>query len=246
MGLLGGGGSILTVPIFVYIFEQPAHLATGYSLFVVATGAFVGSLLNIRLKTVDSKTGFFFAVPSILGVWISRKWILPQLPDIILGQPQVTKDQLILCVFACLMLAAAKIMIAPQRKDTKQKNNANLLHAACIGFVIGILVGFVGAGGGFLIVPALIWLKNLDMKIAVGTSLFVILINTTAGFLTDLLSDVRFDLTLLFSFASVVGVGIFLGHALKNKLGNATLKKAFGYFVLVFAIVILITELKAS
>lgn len=248
LGLIGGGGSILTVPILVYLFNTNPITATAYSLFIVGSTALVGGLSYLKKGEVDLKTGFTFAVPSFIGVYLTRAYLMPSLPDPVfsLGSYVVTKPLLVMVVFAVLMLAASVSMI----KTPKQKANRMLLSQkakmALIGIeglVVGVVTGFVGAGGGFLIIPALVLLVGMPMKIAVGTSLFIIAAKSLIGFLGDLQHQTHIQWNLMLSITGLAVFGLFLGMLLSKKVSEKGLKKGFGYFVLIMGSFILFDQL---
>ncbi len=247
LGLIGGGGSILTVPILVYLFGLSPSTATGYSLFIVGLTALVGSVSYIRQGSIDFKTGLTFAIPSFIGVFASRAYLLPNLPESILtfGSFTLTKDLLIMLVFAALMLAASTTMIRKKKPKAaiQISDSARLSLIAAEGLIIGGITGFVGAGGGFLIIPALVILAGLSMHKAVGTSLMIIAIKSLFGFLGDFKSAQVIDWTLLFSLSLIAVVGIIIGSILSKKIPEAKLKAAFGWFVLIMGSIILLEQL---
>lgn len=254
LGLTGGGGSILTVPILVYLFKIPPVTATGYSLFIVGTTAFFGSLSYIKSKRVDFKTAFLFGVPSIVGVYSSRTLIVPALPNEIFHFSTwvFTKDLLIMTAFAVLMILASYSMIKNSNAKLPpgpHKGSLPLWRSLLLivpqGLSVGVITGFVGAGGGFLIIPALVFLRGLNMRMAVGTSLFIITINSHFGFIGTLRSGSdTIDWRFLLGIVVLAIVGTFTGSALSSKIDEKQLKKAFGYFVLVMGMFILIQQLK--
>ncbi len=244
LGLLGGGGSILTVPILTYIFSIPAVDATCYSLFIVGLAAGFGAFGKYREGLIDFQIGATFAVPGFLGVFFARAYLIPALPESLfsLGSIEVTKDVLIMLVFAIMMILASVSMIRGRKevefsKKTTAKKNYPLI--AIEGLVVGGLTGFVGAGGGFLIIPALVILANLPMKTAVGTSLMIISFKSLLGFLGDVFVNPNIDWSLLLLLSVISVVGILLGSQFSKKLPEKKLKKAFGYFVLVMGSFIL-------
>ena len=245
MGLAGGGGSILSVPIFVYIFGYDPVLATTLSLFVVGITSLVGSAVFIAQKMIDFRTAVIFGVPSVLGVLFSRRLVLPHLPEFIINRWGITltKDMFILLLFSVLMLVASVKMI---RKNTRpvgrreSSNNYTILISQ--GLLVGIITGLVGAGGGFLIVPALVMLIGLPMKRAVATSLFVIAMNSLLGFLSSVkMAAGEWNFLLIFSALSIAG--IFVGMALGKKIDGRKMKPIFGWFVLIMGIFIIVKEL---
>lgn len=245
LGLIGGGGSILTVPVFVYIFAINPVTATAYSLFVVGVSALVGALQNIRKGLVDFKTAIVFAIPAFIAVYITRRFIVPAIPETLfeLGEHTITKDIAIMVFFALIMLVAAYSMIFNKRPEPEAGAAIQYNYPLIVveGFVIGILTGIVGAGGGFLIIPALVLLAKLPMKMAVATSLLIIAIKSLIGFIGDV-ETMAMDWNFLLVFTLLSVFGIFVGVWLNRFIDGKKLKKAFGWFVLVMAIYILAKE----
>ena len=186
LGLLGGGGSILTVPILVYLLAIPAYEATAYSLFIVGVTSLTGSINYMRYKLVDFKIALLFSIPSFIGVLLTRKLLLPNLPDLLftLGDFEVSKNLAIMVLFSLLMMMASYSMIKKNNIDIDEKAE-NKFRLIIKFFFVGVLLGLVGAGGGFLIIPSLIFFAKLDMKTAVGTSLLIISANTSFCKLTN-------------------------------------------------------------
>lgn len=242
LGLIGGGGSILTVPVLVYLMGIAPIQATAYSLFIVGMGAAVGTFKKAQKGLVDFKAAALFAPASILAVYLTRRWLLPLIPDPVIG---LDKNQALMLLFALLMLAAAWAMIRQKKQTASPETPKKLpvVKMALEGTGVGILTGLVGAGGGFLIIPALVLWCKMPMKTAVGTSLFIIATKSLIGFLGDLQSGQAMDWYRLLSFTALVIVGIFAGEKLSNKLKGNQLKKAFGIFVLLMALGILTKEL---
>lgn len=248
LGLIGSGGSILTVPILVYIMGVEPVMATAYSLFIVGATALVGGIQSARQGTVDFKTVLIFGIPSILAVYATRAFIVPFIPEHVftLFGFEVTKPILLMILFAVVMVAASITMIKPQKKEEKAEETALKYNYPMIlmeGTVVGVLTGLVGAGGGFLIIPALVLLAKMPMKKAVGTSLFIIATKSLIGFTGDLKGGETIDWTLLAIFTLAAVIGIFIGIILSKKIPGAKLKTAFGWFVLVMGIYIIIKEL---
>jgi len=248
LGLIGGGGSILTVPILVYLFSVDAVLATAYSLFIVGLTSLVGSVSHMRLGNIHWRTAIVFGIPSILAVYATRAWLVPALPDPLfsVGSTLVTKSLGMLIFFALLMVAAAYSMIRKSKKvsDTNAgevKFNYPLILGE--GVVVGTITGLVGAGGGFLIIPALVLLAKLPMKQAVGTSLIIIAAKSLIGFTGDLKGEEIIDWNFLLIFSAIAIVGIIVGSFLSKRIPNEKLKPAFGWFVLVMGIYIIGKEL---
>lgn len=248
LGLIGGGGSILTVPILVYFLGFSPIVATGYSLFVVGSTALVGTLRNIKKNTIDFKTAIVFAIPSIITVFIVRSLVIPNLPEVIysIGDFSLTNSLFIMLLFALTMLLAGWSMITSKDLNTDSKiKEFDITHYFTIGtqaIGIGALAGLVGAGGGFLIVPALVLLVKLPIKKAISTSLFIISIQSLIGFLGDL-KTLEIDWEFLITFTIISIVGIFIGLALSKKISAKRLKRGFGYFTITMAIYIVFKEL---
>ena len=250
LGLIGGGGSILTVPALVYLFHIEPVVATSYSLLIVGATSLVGVVPKFRQGLVNIKTALVFGAPSIAAVFATRKYLVPLIPDEVfsIGGFVVTKGILMMLVFAALMLVAALSMIGEkdenrQTKTTEQHFNYPLIFIE--GVVVGILTGFVGAGGGFLIIPALVLLSKLPMKQAVGTSLLIIAAKSLIGFTGDL-TNYTMDWGLLLIVTLLAIGGIFIGNGISKRVPAQKLKKGFGWFVLLLSIYIIITELTHS
>ncbi len=252
LGMVGGGGSILTVPILVYLFKIDPILATAYSLFVVGLTALVGGFSYYKRGEVDLKTGFIFAIPSFIGVYLVRSYVIPNLPTNILvlgqfGDIVITKSLLIMLLFAVLMVVASISMIFAKKSQLQKKEFTPVVRALIIGIeglVVGGVTGFVGAGGGFLIIPALVMLVGLPMKIAVGTSLVIIAAKSLIGFMGDIQHQPYIDWALLLTIAAIAITGLFIGVKLSNKVSDKALKKGFGYFVFIMGSFILIDQVR--
>ncbi len=247
LGVIGGGGSILTVPILVYCFKQDALIATTSSLFVVGTTALVGATINARRGLVDFKTGLSFAIPSFLGVFFARKAILPGIPEAftIFGGVLLTKSILILLSFAIVMILASRAMIKSGKKaigSEAPQAKHNPFRVGVSGFLVGCTTGFVGAGGGFLIIPALVILLKVPMRIAVGTSLAIITANSLFGFAISLGTQV-IDWRLLLSITALGAFGLLLGLKISSRFNESKLKQGFGYFVLIIGSLILVDQI---
>ena len=244
LGLIGSGGSILTVPLLVYFFQVSPLLATTYSLAIVGLSSIAGVISRIKQKLVDIKTIFIFGIPSIIGVFSSRKFILPAIPEQMYGGPHfmLTKDHFIMLFFATLMLLAALSMIIGKNKEEHEGVLPVYgFSLMLVGFCEGSLTGIVGAGGGFLIIPALVLLAKLPMKRAIATSLVIISIKSLVGFTGDLLHT-SVDWSFLSKIILLATVGIITGNYLNKKMEGAKLKKGFGFFVLAMAIIIFIEQ----
>ena len=245
LGLIGGGGSILTLPVLVYIFGVGATTATGYSLFIVGITSAVGTANYFKNGLVNVKTAIIFGIPSIIAVFLTRAFIVPAIPAEItrIGNFIVTKNILMMLLFAILMIAASYSMIKKDKKTvaTNSLQSFNYPLILIEGAVVGMLTGLVGAGGGFLIIPALVVLSKLPMKEAVGTSLVIIAAKSLIGFFGEA-NLASMDWVLLSSVSAFAIVGIFIGARLSKKIDGAKLKPACGWFVLVMGIYIIIKE----
>lgn len=244
LGLVGGGGSILTVPILVYLFSISPDESTSYSLFIVGITALVGAIRHYRLGNLQIKEALLFALPSILSLLFIRRIIVPLIPNVIFSwhQVELTKSNFIMIIFAMLMLLASISMIRSGSKE-EVSGLRKPIQLIFIGVMVGFVTGFLGAGGGFLIIPALLFWGGLNMKQAVGTSLLIIFINSTIGFVGDMIHGVHFDYTLLLLVTFFAIVGMFVGTNLSKKIDGGRLKPVFGWFVLVMGIYILFKEL---
>ena len=249
LGLIGGGGSILTVPVLVYLFGIGAEMSTAYSLFIVGSTALVGGVRNAFLGNVNYKTAVVFTIPAFIAVYATRAYLVPAIPNEIinLGKYVLTKDIAIMVFFALVMLAASVSMIRNKSKAEEEENTLPQLNLPAIileGTVVGVLTGIVGAGGGFLIIPALVLFAKLPMKKAVGTSLFIIAAKSLIGFIGDVqrYGD-QLDWTLLLTVTAIAVFGIFVGIYLNNFIDGKKLKKGFGWFVLLMAVYIIAKQL---
>ena len=243
LGLTGGGGSILTVPILVYLMSVSPVTATAYSLFIVGTTSTFGAIQNYRKNLVDIKNGFIFAIPSFIAVYLTRKFIVPRIPEIIIESPiLITKNTFLMLFFAVIMIFGALSVLKKKSQDNNNEEKRNLILIGIQTFTIGIIIGLVGAGGGFLIIPSLILFAKLPMRKAVGTSLFIIAMNSLVGFIGDV-QNLVIDWLFLLTFSAISIVGIFLGMYLTKYTNESQLKKIFAYFVLVMAAIILLKEM---
>lgn len=248
LGLIGSGGSILTVPILVYVMGVNPVLATAYSLFIVGSTALVGGVQSAMQKRVDFKTVLIFGIPSIAAVYATRMWLVPFIPDELftIGSLVITKSIALMLLFAVVMILASVSMIRPGKHKEADENAPRVYNYPMIlleGAVVGLLTGLVGAGGGFLIIPALVLLARMPMKLAVGTSLFIIAAKSLIGFIGDLQGSEVLDWKLLGIFTAFAVAGIFIGILLSKKIPGQKLKKGFGWFVLIMGIYIIIKEL---
>ena len=245
LGLIGGGGSILTVPALVYLVGVAPVPATAYSLFIVGLTALVGAIVYMRKGLVSYRTAVVFGIPSFIAVFLTRGFIVPAIPLELLSIAgwTVTRDIGIMLLFAVLMIAASVSMIRKSRRDvTVQEIQYNYPLIFIEGLVVGVLTGLVGAGGGFLIIPALVVLARLPMKLAVGTSLLIIAVKSLIGFTGDMIiMPIDWNFLALFSVFAVTG--IILGSWLTRYVSGARLKPAFGWFTLAMGVYIIGREI---
>lgn len=245
LGLIGGGGSILTVPVLVYLFGIEASLSTSYSLFVVGVTSLVGSILYIKKGLVSFKTVLYFGLPSIFSIFLTKQWIVPSIPTTLIqiGNFTLTKNNFLLFLFAILMLTASYSMIQKKTTNTEEQNSVERQSAIKIvlqGLLVGLITGLVGAGGGFIIIPVLVNFFHIPVKKAIGTSLMIITINSLSGFLFSLNEVKHFNL--LFSIAAIAVIGILIGSYLSNFIDGKKLKTSFGWFVLLMGVYIILKE----
>ncbi|WBV60418.1 sulfite exporter TauE/SafE family protein [Chryseobacterium camelliae] len=246
LGLIGGGGSILTVPVLVYLFGINASVATEYSLFIVGISSVAGSLSYVKKRLVNFKIAVIFGIPSVISIFLTRNYLLPLIPEDIvqINHFVLTKGIFLLLVFAGLMILASYKMIR-KNVESSTENQSDKNHtflAAGEGSVVGMLTGLVGAGGGFMIIPALVSLLNTPMKVAVGTSLVIISLNSLIGFFSSM-SPADIDWSLLSSISAIAVLGIIIGSHLSKKMDGKKLKPAFGWFILIMGVYIIIKEI---
>ena len=248
LGLIGSGGSILSVPILVYLFGLEEVIATAYSLFIVGTTSLIGSIKNLRNKLINYSTTLLFSLSAVITVYITRRYLIHLIPETIISSESIylTKNQLIMLLFALLMLVAGFLMIkrTPKTivglKQTKTiAPNKFLIFAE--GSLIGFLTGLVGAGGGFIIIPILVILSDLRMKAAIATSLAIISLKSLIGFIGDI-QNLEIDWMFLLIFTSISVAGIFIGQQFSQKVPDNKLKMVFGLFVIGIAFSILFIE----
>ena len=245
LGLIGGGGSILAVPVLAYLFSVNEKVATAYSLFIVGSSALVGGLKQHFKGLVDWRTAIVFGIPAIIGVSVVRHYVVPALPNVLfnIGDFEFTRRMGMFGLFALLMFPAAFSML----KDRKEKEIIRVVkynYSIIIieGLLVGAITGMIGAGGGFLIIPALVILANVEMKIAVATSLIIIAFKSLMGFFLGDAFTMEIDWSFLTVFTSISLVGIFIGSYLGNFIDGKKLKKGFGFFIFLMAIFIFYME----
>ena len=243
LGLIGAGGAIVAVPAFVYLGDTPPPIASGYALFVVAIVTAVGAVQYVRSGLVDWRSVFAFGVTTLVSIALIRKFIMPGLPEsVTLLNTMVQTDTVLMLAFASVLMMAGIGML-------RKKNPANtdepthIGRLTMFGIIIGIVSGFLGVGGGFLMTPAMVLWGGLDMKKAVGTSLVLISANGLVGVAADLSTNVEYNWPFLLTFTALATVGIIIGTILSKRIDGQRLKAGFGYFVLVLGVVVLVREL---
>ncbi|MDB2568568.1 sulfite exporter TauE/SafE family protein [Flavobacteriaceae bacterium] len=245
LGLFGGGGSILAVPVLAYLFLLDEKVATAYSLFIVGFAALVGGIKQNINNNVDWITAVVFGIPALIGVWIVRHYVIPELPDVLfdVGDFAISRRMGMFGVFIVLMVAAALSML---KENTRKGGSGDISYNYPLilieGLIVGTVTGLVGAGGGFLIIPALVVLTNLDIKKAIGTSLVIIALKSILGFFLGDALIMSIDWNFLIVFTSITIIGIFLGVYIGNFIDGNKLKKGFGYFILAMSIFMFIIE----
>ncbi|MBK9283502.1 MAG: sulfite exporter TauE/SafE family protein [Sphingobacteriaceae bacterium] len=251
MGLIGGGGSILGVPILVYLEGLDSTSATSYSLFIVGITSLIGSFTYLKNGNISVEAIVQFAIASVVGVFCTRKYILPAVPEEInfLGLV-LSKNSIILVVFAVLMLGSSYSMIKKRKPNLQSdanwreffKSPFGIPFIVFLGLMVGLLTGFVGAGGGFIIVPVLMTFLKLNFKKAIGTSLTIIALNSLIGF-TGNLGNQEIDWKTLLVLSAISISGIIIGSLLAGYISAKKLKPAFGWFTLIIGIFVLGKEI---
>ncbi len=245
LSLLGSGGAILTIPVLVYVLNINPYWATSYSMFIMGISNWAATVDNIKKQTIHYKIGLYFAVPGLLVTFFIRRLILPRVPNIIFENAEITlsKGNVIMLLFSVLILFTAIKTLKGRTRALKSVRVRSISSSAFLGAAIGLVTGFVGAGGGFLIVPALYLKANISMREAIATSLFIIAITTTIGFLGDFNPSVERDWKLLLFCMMFSVSGVVVASAVKNTFTNESLRLIFGYFILGLGILVLFIEL---
>jgi uncharacterized membrane protein YfcA len=241
LGLIGGGGSILTIPVLVFFFNIDPALATTYSLFIVGITAISGSIPHYRMHDIDHKTVFLFGIPSVIVLFIMRRWLLALIPLTILhiGSLVLTKSLFIMIVFSVMMLIAGWSMIRnnSHSPSSEKQNFTRLITEGCI---TGAITGFIGIGGGFIIVPSLVLFAGLPMKKAIATSLIIITVNCLVGILSNIEAAASLDYFFLSTFAAFAIIGILAGTWAIRFIPDKQLKPVFGWVILAMSVIVFI------
>ncbi|MEZ4990868.1 MAG: sulfite exporter TauE/SafE family protein [Saprospiraceae bacterium] len=245
LGLIGGGGSLMAIPILLYLFSVEIVQATAYSLFIVGVTSLIGTIQRHREALVDLRVGLIFGLPSIFAKFMARKYILSSVPDVLFSTGSIvfTKRLFILGLFTVLVILASSAMIRNRSRNTDYgyEGKGGSIWLGLLGAAIGLITGISGLGGGFIIVPTLLFFARIPIKKAIGTSLFIISISSLIGFTGDL-SHMNVSWPFLSEITGIAVLGIFTGNLLSSRLSNLQLKKMFGWFVLIMGIAILIKE----
>ena len=251
LGLIGGGGSILAVPVLAYLFSVNEKVATAYSLFIVGSSALIGGIKKHQKGFVDWRTAVVFGIPAVIGVTLVRRYLIPALPDILftLGDFAFTRRMGMFGLFAALMIPAAFSMLKKRKEvykatDTLVSYNYPIIISE--GLIVGAVTGMIGAGGGFLIIPTLVILAKMEMKVAIGTSLIIIAFKSLLGFFLGDALTIDIDWSFLMIFTALSFVGTFIGSYLSLVIDGAKLKKGFAYFIFFMAIFIFYMEFFVS
>ncbi len=252
LALIGGGGSMLAVPVLVYLFKLSPEVATGYSLFIVGLTSMIGSFGSLKKGDFKLEALYLFALPSLLSIFCTRYFIMPALPEILLsaGTFTVSKNTAILFVFSILILFVSFTMIGGKgnagRKDIMWGEFFNtplkIPFIIFLGLLVGFISGFVGAGGGFMIIPVLVIFLRMPMKKAIGTSLIIIAVNSMVGFAGNIGAS-EIDWKFLSIVSAIAITGIFAGSYVSAFVPGKKLKPAFGWFSLCVGLFILVKEI---
>jgi uncharacterized membrane protein YfcA len=233
LGLLGSGGSILTVPVLTYLVGQETKVAIAGSLMIVGVISLFSAIPYARQKLVKWRTVILFGVPGMVGAVVGA-WLA-----------HFVSDALQMLIFSVLLLAASYLMFKPMKLDEADKEHAErgMSKIAIDGFVVGAVTGLVGVGGGFLIIPALVLLGGLSMRLAVGTSLVIISVKSFAGFIGYLgvleTLNLSIDWQIIWIFSIIGVVGGWLGHKISSKVNQQQLKRGFALFLVLMGAFIL-------
>jgi uncharacterized membrane protein YfcA len=239
LGLIGGGGSILSVPILAYLFSYDEKVATAYSLFIVGVSALAGGLKQNKKNLVDWRIAFIFGLPALLGVSLVRHFLIPIIPEDIFTVSNFTlsRRMLLFGLFSALMIPAAISMLRDSKVKNNEGNKTSFNYTLIIieGVIVGSITGLVGAGGGFLIIPALVLLAKMEIKLAIGTSLIIIAFKSLLGFFLGDAMIMSIDWMFLFRFTLLSLVGIFIGTYLCQFIDARKLKKGFAFFIFIMS-----------
>ncbi len=222
LGALGGGGSIVTLPILVYVAGIATGPAVGMSMAIVGSVSLLGSYLHSRRGNIALRTAVYFAAAGMVGAYVGSTGT------------HLISSSLLLFLFAMLMFLVGSIMLAGKQPESSREHSCSLPRGLIVGFGVGLLTGFLGVGGGFLIVPALVWFTGLDTKRAVGTSLAIIAANSAAGLLGQL-RYTHWSWGLTAEFVGLSLMGMVVGVTIATRARDRSLRRAFAVMVLAVA-----------
>ena len=243
LGLTGGGGSVLSLPILVYLLSVDVILASAYSFFIVGTTSIIGVFLKHKDNSIDLKTSLIFGVPSLLAVFLTRKWIVPNIPEIIIASEsfQITKREFFLSLIGIVITLSGIMLLIKFSKQELKPVTENIFFITAAGCIVGLLSGLTGIGGGFLILPALLLLRSIPFKTAVGTTLLIVASNSIIGFIGDLLSY-SIDWIYLVSITGFAVGGIVIGNMSNKIIPVTSLQKIFSWITFLIGCFILADE----
>ena len=248
LGTIGAGGSILVVPILVYLFGVAPSMATGYSLAIVGTTALAGAVEYLRRGQSDPRMALVFGLPAIVAVYLTRRFFFPAIPDPVFETASfvLSKDAGVMILFAAFMLAAALSMMRsgrePVEEEAPPKTTINYPLIVLVGFAVGVFTGMVGAGGGFMILPVLVLLGGLPMKVAIGTDLLIIAAKSLLGFVGEMQAVEGIDYGFVGLITLLPLAGMVIGTLLNRRAPAQLLRTAFAWFVLVMGSYIVVRE----
>jgi uncharacterized membrane protein YfcA len=247
LGILGAGGSIIAIPVLIYLFKIEPLQATTYSFFIIGSTALIGAVQHIRERTVQIWPALYFAISGVISIYSIRTFIIPLIPENLFSIDGIiiTKNIFILIFFAIIMAISGVSMILSGRAREPEDENArmpSLPYLMLFGLGVGIIIAFAGVGGGFLITPTLILFARLPIKKAIGTSLCIISLNSFVGFFSSLQLHPEIHWKFLLVFILVTTTGILGGAYFANRVNNVKLKIIFGWFVLLMAVFIIVNE----
>lgn len=244
LGMMGSGGSILSVPILVYLFSLDVVVASSYALFTVGTTSLIGTVLKHRDRVVDLSTVLQFGLPSLLATFCTRKWIVCNLPDVLFmyGSVPITRRAILLSVFAMVIMISSTMVIRGSQSGARESAaSPNPLALILGGLGVGVLSGLAGIGGGFLILPTIVLFAGLRFTAAVGSALPIIAMNSLVGFVGGLSSH-SVDWIFLISISTLAAFGIFLGDIFTSRFSPHILKRVFGWSAFLLGVWIMLEE----
>ena len=245
LGLLGGGGAAVSIPILVYAFHVPSSTATGYSLLIVGFTALLGTIQNVRMGLVKYRALIRCGLPALVSIYVMRRFLIHSIPATFftLGGFKLTKDGFILLLLAFFMAMVARNMIYAAKPDKKEAKQTPYISILIQSIFIGLFTGMVGAGGGFLLIPLLLASEPMEFRNATATSLMLVTLNSFIGFVGDMQSNNVIDWPFLLSFLGCSIAGVIIGIQVAHRIDNKKLRLVFGYAMMGIAIFIIVKEL---